>query len=130
MGERSEEVLDRTRRLLTFLAATARELTVRPVRDVLRPDLSGGPAALLPTDVPKHPKVRLGTPADWLEVRKVPCRPSRPASPVTWPPTSPHTSVNRLSPQGHRPNWNCPSAPGCRRPGAPGPKARPTASSS
>ncbi|MCE0536925.1 AAA domain-containing protein [Kineosporia rhizophila] len=81
MGERSEEVLDRTRRLLTFLAATARELTVRPVRDVLRPDLSGGPAALLPTDVPKHPKVRLGTPADWLEVRKVPLPPEPPRVP-------------------------------------------------
>ncbi|WP_331283108.1 AAA domain-containing protein [Kineosporia babensis] len=77
MGERSEVVLDRTRRLLTFLAAAARELTVRPVRDVLKHESSGGPGALLPTDVPRHPKVRFrGAEAedrdDWLEVRKVP----------------------------------------------------------
>ncbi|GLY26763.1 AAA domain-containing protein [Kineosporia sp. NBRC 101731] len=80
MGERSEVVLDRTRRLLTFLAAAARELTVRPVRDVYQHD---GPAPLLPSDIPRHPLVRLGPAehrAGWLEVRKVP-QPAEPPVP-------------------------------------------------
>ena len=79
MSTQSELVLDRTRRLLTYLAAVSRELTAKPVRDVARHQDSRplGPAA-----VPVHPRVHLGEPnrdrAGWLRVQKVPA----PVAPV------------------------------------------------
>lgn len=80
MGGTDGEVLDRTRRLLTYLAAVARELTAKPVRDVA----SHRDAPLIwPGDVPQHARVRLGAGSEgdpWLTVGKV-------AAPV--PPTPP-----------------------------------------
>ncbi|MBT0771177.1 AAA family ATPase [Kineosporia sp. J2-2] len=94
MGDRSEMVLDRTRRLLTFLAAAARDVTVRPVRDVFRHD---GPPPLTPADVPGHPRVRLAAPdrAAWLEVGKVAPPPGPPAVPGR---LAPHVSTGAHQP--------------------------------
>jgi very-short-patch-repair endonuclease len=82
VSAQSEVVLDRTRRLLTYLAAVSRELTVKPVRDVTQ---HHDAPVLWPDAVPAHPGIRLGggsqdRPA-WLSVRKVPA-PVTPTPPV------------------------------------------------
>lgn len=71
-------VLTNTGRLLEFLAAVAREVQSRPVRDFRNHDF-----VLLPADVPEHSRVRLGSRAGdpaWLTVPRLE-EPARPALP-------------------------------------------------
>jgi hypothetical protein len=81
LSTQSDVVLDRTRRLLTYLAAVSRELTVKPVRDVGQHRDARQP---VPADVPAHPGIRLGHPTEaqpgWLTVRKTPAL-TRPVPP-------------------------------------------------
>lgn len=76
--EADSGVIDNTGRLLEFLAAVAREVQSKPVRDFRR-----HPFLLLPEEVPEHSRVRLG-PRDghtaWLTVPRLQ-EPARPALP-------------------------------------------------
>lgn len=71
-------VVEDTSRLLEYLAAVAREIQVRPVRDFRRLEF-----VLTPQDVPQHSKIQLGPKSDRLEWIKVPRmeEPSRPELP-------------------------------------------------
>jgi very-short-patch-repair endonuclease len=80
MTDRHElSVIDRTGRFLEFLAAVAREVQSRPIRDFrLHGDL------LTPDDVPEHSQIRLGPRAQdpvWLRVPRLE-EPERPPLPV------------------------------------------------
>ena len=80
MSDRHElSVIDRTGRFLEFLAAVAREVQSRPVRDFrLHGDL------LTPDDVPEHSRIRLGPRAQdpaWLRVPRLE-ETERPSLPV------------------------------------------------
>ncbi|MBK8078178.1 MAG: AAA family ATPase [Kineosporiaceae bacterium] len=67
----SNDVLERTRRFLDYLAALARELTTKPERDVRQYAVA---APIWPAQVPVHHEVVLGPGEDrpaWLVVKKV-----------------------------------------------------------
>ena len=67
----SNDVLERTRRFLDYLAALARELTTKPERDVRQYAVT---APIWPDQVPVHHGVILGPGEDrpaWLVVKKV-----------------------------------------------------------